>query len=89
MTGATLTPLGSTSGRATGPTVKAKEAAQASTILRQTMSRSIKAAAVAARAAKDRYFRAFQEELGLSLDDNGEVLAPSTLQKAAARRPVA
>ncbi len=38
-TQATLTPLGLTPGRAIGPTVKAKEAAQVSTILRWTMAR--------------------------------------------------
>ncbi len=69
--------------------VKAKEAAQMSTILRQTMARSLKAAVAAAQAAKDRQFRAFQEVLGLSSDDDGEALAPSTPQKAAARHPVA
>jgi hypothetical protein len=53
------------------------------------MARSLKAAAAAAQAVKDRQFRAFQEELGLSLDDYGEALAPSTPQNAAARRPVA
>jgi hypothetical protein len=42
--------------------VKAKEAAQASTILRWTMARSLKAAAMAAHAAKNRHFRAYQEE---------------------------
>jgi hypothetical protein len=88
MTRATLTPLGLTPGKAMGPTVKAKEAAQVSKISRWTMARSIKAAAAAAQAAKDRRFRAFQEELGLSLDDNGEALAPITPQKATARRPV-
>ncbi len=85
----TLTPLGLVLGRATGPSRKAKEAAQASMILRWTMARSLKAAAAAAQAEKDRKFRAFQEELGLSLDDDGEALAPSTPQKAAAWRPVA
>jgi hypothetical protein len=53
------------------------------------MARSHKAAAAAAQAAKNRQFRAFQEELGLSLDDDGEALAPSTPQKAATRRPAA
>ncbi len=75
--------------RAMGPSGKSKEAAQTSTILRRTMARSHKAAAAAAQAAKDRQFRAFQEELGLSLDNDGEALAPSTPQKAAARRPAA
>ncbi len=88
-TQATLTPLGFAPGRATGPTVKAKKAAQASKISRWTMARSLKAVAAAAQAAKDRRFRAFQEELGFSLDDDGEALAPSTPQKAAARRSVA
>jgi hypothetical protein len=89
MTQATLTPPGLIPGRVTGPSVKAKNAAQASTILRQTMARSLKAVAAAAQAAKDRRFRAFQEELGLSSDDDGEASAPSTPQKAAAWRPVA
>ncbi len=51
--------------------VKAKEVAQVSTILRRMMARSLKAAATAAQASKDRRFRALQEELGLSLDDDG------------------
>ncbi len=85
----TLTPLGLIPGRATGPLGKAKEAAQASTISRRTMARSLKAVAAAAQAAKDRQFRAFQEELGLSLDNDGEASAPSTPQKVAAWRPVA
>ncbi len=68
--------------------MKAKEAAQVSMILRQMMARSLKALAVAAQAAKDKCFRAFQEELGLTLDNNGEELAPSTPQKAVAWRPV-
>jgi hypothetical protein len=42
------------------------------------MARSLKAVAAAAQAAKDRQFRAFQKELGLSLDNDGELLAPST-----------
>jgi hypothetical protein len=88
-TQATLNPLGLTPGRVTGPMVKAKEAAQASTVSRWTMAGSIKAVATTAQAAKDRRFRAFQEELGLSLDDHGEASAPSTPQKAAARCPVA
>ena len=87
-TQAPFTPLGLTPGRAMGPTVKEKEATQASTILRWTMARSIKAAAVAAQAAKDRHFRAFQEELGLSSDDDREALAQSTPQKAAAWQSV-
>jgi hypothetical protein len=33
------------------------------------MARSLKAAAAAAQAAKDRQFRAFQEKLGLSSDN--------------------
>jgi hypothetical protein len=53
------------------------------------MARSHKEAVAAAQAAKDRQFRAFQEELGLSSDNDGEALAPSTPQKAAAWRPVA
>jgi hypothetical protein len=53
------------------------------------MARSLKAAVAAAQAAKDRQFRAFQEELGLSLDNDGEASAPSTPQKAAAQHPVA
>jgi hypothetical protein len=43
----------------------------------------------AAHAAKDRQFRAFQEELGLSPDNDGEASAPSTPQKASARHLVA
>jgi hypothetical protein len=89
MTRATLTPLGLAPGRATGPMEKAKEASQASTISRRTMVRPLKAVAASAQAAKDRQFRAFQEELGLSLDNDGEALASSTPQKAAAQRPVA
>jgi hypothetical protein len=81
--------MGLIPGRAMGPSVKAKEAAQASTISRRAMARSLKAAAVAAQAAKDRQFRAFQEDLGLSLDNDGEASAQSTPQKAAAWRPVA
>jgi hypothetical protein len=53
------------------------------------MARSLKAVAAAAQAAKDRQFRAFQKELGLSLDNDGELSAPSTPQKAAAWCPVA
>jgi hypothetical protein len=69
--------------------VKAKEAAQASTILRRMMARFRKAAVAAAQAAKDRQFRAFQEELGLSSDNDGEASAPSILQKATTRHIVA
>jgi hypothetical protein len=83
------TPLGLIPGRATGSLGKAKEAAQASTISRRTIARSLKAAAAAAQTAKDRQFRAFQEELGLSLDNDGEASAPSTPQKAANWHPVA
>ncbi len=61
--------------------MKVKVAAQASMILIQTMARSLKAAAVAAQAAKDWRFRAFQEELGLSLDNDGEASAPSTSRR--------
>jgi hypothetical protein len=53
------------------------------------MTRSLKAVAAAAQAAKDRQCRAFQEELGLYLDNDGEALAPSTPQKAATQHPVA
>ncbi len=88
-TQATLTPLGLIPGRAMGLSGKAKEAAQASTILRWTMARSLKAVAAGAQAAKDRQFRAFQEKLGLSLDNDGEASAPSTPQRAAAWCPVA
>jgi hypothetical protein len=66
ITQAIHTPLGLIPGRATGLLGKAKEAAQASMISRRTMARSLKAAGAAAQAAKDRQFRAFQEELGLS-----------------------
>jgi hypothetical protein len=89
MTRATLTPLGLISGRAMGLSGKSKEAAKASTISRWAMARSLKAAAAAAQAAKDRQFRAFQKELGLSLDDDGEASAPSTPQRAAAWHPAA
>jgi hypothetical protein len=47
-----------------------------------------KAAAAAAQADKDKQFKAFQQEPGLLLDEDGEELAPSTPQKAAARHPV-
>ncbi len=60
-----------------------------STIARRMTARSHKAAAAAAQAAKDKQLKAFQEELGLLLDDDGEALALSTPQKDAARRPVA
>jgi hypothetical protein len=83
MTQAIHTPLGLIPGRATCLLGKAKEAAWASTILRWMMARSLKAAAAAAQAAQDRRFRTFQEESGLSLDNDGEALAPSTPQKAA------
>ncbi len=83
------TPLGLIPGRATGQSGKVKVAAQMSTILRWMMARSYKAAASAAQAAKDRQFRAFQEELGLSLANHGEASAPSTPQKAAAWHPAA
>jgi hypothetical protein len=53
-TRATLTPLGLAPGRVTGPTVKEKESAQASTISRRTMARSLKAVVAAAQAAKNR-----------------------------------
>jgi hypothetical protein len=72
-----------------GPSVKAKEAAQRYTIARRMMARSHKAAAAAEQAGKDRQFRAFQEESGISLDNDGEASAPSTPQKAAARYPAA
>ncbi len=68
--------------------MKAKEAAQASTISRQMMAGFLKTAAAAAQAAKDRRFRACQEELGLFSDNDGEALAPSTPKKAAAQHPV-
>jgi hypothetical protein len=50
--------------------------------------RAHKAAAIAERAEKDRQFKAYQKELGLFLDEDGEESAPSTPQKAAAQRPV-
>jgi hypothetical protein len=53
------------------------------------MARSHKAAAAAAQAAKDRQFKASQEELGFLSNDDGEASAPSTPQKAAAWRLVA
>ncbi len=42
-----------------------------------------KVPAAAARAAKDKQFKAFQQELGLLLDEDREESAPRTLQKAA------
>jgi hypothetical protein len=72
-----------------GPSVKAKQADQASMILRQMMARSLKAEVAAAQAAKERQFRAFQEELELSSDNDGEASPPSTPQKAATWCPVA
>jgi hypothetical protein len=53
------------------------------------MARSLKAATAAAQEAKGRQFRAFQKELKLSSDNDGESSALSTPQKAAAWRPVA
>jgi hypothetical protein len=50
--------------------------------------RAHKAGAAVAQAAKDRQFKASQKELGLLLDEDGEELALSTPQKAAAWRPV-
>jgi hypothetical protein len=47
-----------------------------------------KAAAAAAWANKDRQFKAYQQELGLLSDNDGEELAPSIPQKAAAQHPV-
>jgi hypothetical protein len=41
--------------------VKAKEAAQASTISRWVMAMSLTAATVVAQAVKDRHFRVFQD----------------------------
>jgi hypothetical protein len=55
----------------------------------KTDNGQVPAVAAAAQAAKDRHFRAFQEELGLSSDNNGEALAPSTPQMAAAQCLVA
>ncbi len=95
-TQATLTPPGFITGKAATPFEKAKKvnqgsaAAQASIIWRWMMAkqRAHKAAAAAAQAEKDRQFKAFQQELGLLLDKDGEESAPSTTQKAAARCPV-
>jgi hypothetical protein len=50
--------------------------------------RAHKAAAAVAQAKKDRQFKAFQQEPGLLSDKDGEDLAPSTPQKAAAQCPV-
>jgi hypothetical protein len=73
-----------------GPSKKVKEAAaQVSMIARWTMARAHKAAVAAEREEKDRKFKAYQQELGLSSDDNEEKLAPSTSQKAATWGPVA
>jgi hypothetical protein len=85
-----LTPPGLIPGRAMGPSEKEKKAAtQASMILGLAMARSHRAAAAAVHTTKDRQFKAFQEELGLLLDNDGEALALSTPQKAAAWCPVA
>jgi hypothetical protein len=84
-------------GKGTGRSMKAwKEnlvipaLVQAFIIWRQMMvkQKAHKAAAAAAQAAKDIQFKAFQQELGLLLDNDGKESAPSTPQKAAARRPV-
>jgi hypothetical protein len=91
-TQATFTPPGLVPGKATGPLEKAREknqgsaAAQASTIWRPTMAkqRAHKAAAAAERAE----FKAYQKDLGLLLNEDGEELAPSTPQEAATRCPV-
>ncbi len=96
MTQATLTLLGLISGKAMGPSEKAREgdqgsaAALASIIQRGTMAkqRAHKAAVAAERAEKDRQSKAYQTGLGLLLDNDGEELAPSTPQKAAAWHPV-
>jgi hypothetical protein len=45
------------------------------------MARSLKAAVAAAKAAKDSWFRAFKDEFGLSLENDGEVLALITLRR--------
>ncbi len=50
--------------------------------------KSHKAAAAVAQATKDKQFKAFQQELRLSSDKDGEELAPSTPQMAAAQHPV-
>ncbi len=50
--------------------------------------RAHKKAVAAAQAAKDRQFKAYQQELGLLVNKDGEELAPSTPQKAAAWCPV-
>jgi hypothetical protein len=85
MTQATFTPLGWIPGKEMGPLKKVKEAAaQASTIVRQMMARAHKAAAAAEKAEKDTQFKAYQQELGLLLNNDGEESAPSTPQKAAA-----
>jgi hypothetical protein len=58
-----------------------KVAFQASTIVRWTMVRSYKAAAAVKREEEDRRFKAYQQELGLLLDNDGEESAPSTLRR--------
>jgi hypothetical protein len=50
--------------------------------------RAHKAAVAAVQAEKDTQFKAFQQELGLFLDKDGEELARSIPQTAATRRPV-
>ncbi len=79
-TQATITPPGLITGKATGPSEKAREwnqgseAAQPLIIWRRTMAKQMahKAAAAAERAEKDRQFKAYQKELGLLLDKDGE-----------------
>jgi hypothetical protein len=94
MTQATLTPSGLIPGKAMGLSKKVKKgnqgsaAAQASTIWRQTMARAHKAALATAQADKDRQFKVYQQELGLSVNDDGGESAPSIPQKAAAWCPV-
>jgi hypothetical protein len=70
--------------------IQGSAAVQASTIWRQMMAkqRAHKKAVAAAQAAKDRQFKAYQQELGLLVNKDGEELAPSTPQKAAAWCPV-
>jgi hypothetical protein len=79
-TQANLNPPSLITGKATGPSKEASPASLMtpaavfwSTIWRQTMvkQKAHKAAAAAARAKKDRQFTLFQQELGLSSEDDG------------------
>jgi hypothetical protein len=71
-------------GKATVPLSKVKQgnqwstAAEVSIIWKRTMARAHKAAGAVAQANKDRQFKAYQQELGILLENNGEESASST-----------